>query len=1483
MRYKKMTRSSNSRIVLQSTLIMIFASSCVNHFKGTIHADEKVINGSEASIQVDHTLNTASENRQIPEEKVTEEATNDQPELLEKQAAFLHEGREKNTENLPLDGRGSLIASIDSGVDIKHEAFANNDDNHDFHKETEVSEGSTSKIPFVYDFLSGDTSVRDDEEEHGMHIAGILVGDSKKGFKGMAPKAQLIAYRTWSKNNSEGYQEANQFFAMKDAIKRGADVISLSIGEIGSGQNDDIWAKVLEEAKKKNVVVVAAMGNYGTSATSNTFDQVVDETFPQTDSSTLLSVSANPEVIGVGSIFEKEMYLPTLKIDTLEVPYENINWQNYYLFKQEKQERISFNEMLITLNQSKEEGSLKDKVVIIERQAENIFPQLKEVMKKGAKGVILINQSGPTTYGNYETVPELRNTLLDDEDGDFKKTWAVSISANDGKALKDYLQKQDKKKSYSLVFNTKPQLKHVFKYPGVSGFSTWGPGLDLTLKPDIVALGENIYSTGNDNSYFISSGTSMSAPKVAGASAMFLPVTKKWQKKWEKQNVSMSIPQLTKLLFQNTADILYDHSVPNGKPILPYSPRRQGAGALNVKKAAQTNVFVTSADNKGAILLKDFKESRKEFDIVIRNFSDQVRRFKIEPGSVLGKILYSKDRKNYDKNETIQTVHSRVIKDSAIESPLYVQIAPNSSMILPLKLNVGKAVENEFVEGFIKLRSLEKDQPDLNIPFMGFYGDWNSENILDPVAWQEGSKTRLTGIVHPYGLGEDKFDIVPWGVDYEKWKQDPKALDADQRFYVMQSQGGIANHAKMRLRLIFMRHAKDYRVDILNSQKDKVLKTLKTGHHAPKYMESALLEHGDQYQMQFADFDPDLEWDGSVYNPKTNTDDPLPDGNYFIRVSSRISKNRPYQEHIIPFAIDNQKPKVKIEEKTALQVVFHVDDAHLQGIRLVKDNKIIQTLETDTQGRFRLNLADFQGKGFELEAIDFAENKTIIDLDSLKEKEVGYLFGASSSYNKSRYRSPRSVAHKNAEDILHENSEESEEIASALTFEDGSDFHDGKKTNAYSEINKSNDNSVHLKDNTYYRDYYIHLKEGQRLLVTTTNAFHNSKQGNDITAPTWQANYTYDPSTNQGQYYRKIAIPIYQGSNTINVKAFYKDKLIFNKGYAVKLDTEVPQLTFDNPNISFTSDKWQNLSDDEYDDDNIVGTITIPNNTLRLSGKIRDGLDGWRMFINGDMVDSDIKLGEYDDIFQQNRRQWKYEKQVENDDYVLIKLSDHVKNSRSYLFKVKIDPTVSEYHFTNKNDIIDDDKTLLTLNTLTDSSLGYANKLLNMPKDLIKSTDDLFKAMTMLFKKESFFLYPLKNDLNTNGISMMTSLVQFQAKDVKENIPLEWEIKTKASDSRQVLYQNLKNEKERLDQVSTNPLAHQLPLENSNQENGQDAILTSTKVLPMSKSSIFRDSLRETSLPETRDSSSMANWSLAFFLSAVICFFKGRRKRLNKL
>ncbi|OOQ58245.1 hypothetical protein BC343_11425 [Mucilaginibacter pedocola] len=53
----------------------------------------------------------------------------------------------------------------------------------------------------------------------------------------------------------------------------------------------------------------------------------------------------------------------------------------------------------------------------------------------------------------------------------------------------------------------------------VSYFSSWGPTDDGRIKPDIVADGENVLSTGvsSPNSYLTLSGTSMSAPSVTGS------------------------------------------------------------------------------------------------------------------------------------------------------------------------------------------------------------------------------------------------------------------------------------------------------------------------------------------------------------------------------------------------------------------------------------------------------------------------------------------------------------------------------------------------------------------------------------------------------------------------------------------------------------------------------------------------------------------------------------------------------------------------------------------------------------------------------------------------------------------------------------------------------------------------------------------------------------------------------------------------------
>jgi len=61
-------------------------------------------------------------------------------------------------------------------------------------------------------------------------------------------------------------------------------------------------------------------------------------------------------------------------------------------------------------------------------------------------------------------------------------------------------------------------------FSSMSNFSSWGPTDDGRIKPDIVARGVDVYSSGSNNNshYYISQGTSMAAPSVAGSLRLLL-------------------------------------------------------------------------------------------------------------------------------------------------------------------------------------------------------------------------------------------------------------------------------------------------------------------------------------------------------------------------------------------------------------------------------------------------------------------------------------------------------------------------------------------------------------------------------------------------------------------------------------------------------------------------------------------------------------------------------------------------------------------------------------------------------------------------------------------------------------------------------------------------------------------------------------------------------------------------------------------------
>ncbi len=156
--------------------------------------------------------------------------------------------------------------------------------------------------------------------------------------------------------------------------------------------------------------------------------------------------------------------------------------------------------------------------------------------------------------------------------GNTTDTSTVARSKNDGY---DVISTTGTAKNILTVGAINP-IDHVpFQNSEISiaDFSSWGPTDDGRIKPDIVGVGVNIYSTSNasSTSYTIMSGTSMATPQVAGSLLLL-------QELYAKQNSGQFMRSATlKGLALHTAD-----DAGNAGPDYIY-----GWGLLNMEKAAK--------------------------------------------------------------------------------------------------------------------------------------------------------------------------------------------------------------------------------------------------------------------------------------------------------------------------------------------------------------------------------------------------------------------------------------------------------------------------------------------------------------------------------------------------------------------------------------------------------------------------------------------------------------------------------------------------------------------------------------------------------------------------------------------------------------------------------------------------------------------------------------------------------------------------------
>lgn len=840
-------------------------------------------------------------------------------------------GALKASSKYQTDGRGMVIAVIDSGLDIKHKDMRL--DEGVVPKIKEITPSTTGtytlKVPHGYNYVSGNDNLYDDTHEpHGMHIAGTLAGNatdeevaSKQGIDGIAPNAQLLVYKIFS-NDPKNYKAETEdaaYAAIEDAIKHGADVISLSVGYYDSGLPGNAYYTIAKRAAEKGIIITAAIGNAGASSSDTSFDLHTNNALGAVDTATTVGVAATPAVIGVGSarnthLVQREFMLNGQSFGYYPIGYTTLTEGKY--------------EFVDAGNGRWEEVQgldLAGKVAIIKKDKFDLKDAVRNLKFKDVAGIIVINTDQGWNKDYYRT----HQLLVDDKTLlSYSSIWGISLGGEDGRRLLEVANQSQG--NTGLVLRPTIGMKKLIEVPTVSGFSSWGPTVNLELKPEIVAPGEDVYATLNDNRYGSMSGTSMASPIVAGASALLLPRIRQMT-----PPEGMTRMDLLRIILMNTATPLIDVLDSSGHA-LENSPRQQGAGLLQIDRAFETDVILHHR-LKGGVELKEIGRET-EFEVTLENLGNQQRSFAISAGKVLTSQDVPVDRIGRS-GKVVKEIHATEIKGSSIHlSEQSIQLGPKEKKTIRLRLDAGEA-KDQFAEGYIYFKSLTEGQSDISIPYFGFVGDWSKERIVDAPAWETSSKLKLTSVLSSYKHNKSGRYIE---LGREKIQDNQSPLNPDN--IAIQNQHSDSQIGNAFVRFALLRDITNYDLDIVKEATEDapVLRRIDTGTMLSRVRYVDYFESLSEYSKLRTPIELH-RWDGKVYDASKDENIPAPEGQYFFRLRVKNKENGAYQYTYLPVKIDNQKPEI---------VAINTDrlTSHRELVVTAKDNNKVWEVRANLNG-----------------------------------------------------------------------------------------------------------------------------------------------------------------------------------------------------------------------------------------------------------------------------------------------------------------------------------------------------------------------------------------------------------------------------------------------------------------------------------------------------------------------------------------------------
>lgn len=896
-----------------------------------------------------------------------------------------------------LKGEGQLISIIDSGFDFEHISMRSltaperakypTQESVQTAKETagiQYGEWKSVKYPFAYNYADRDMRVSEEGESHGSHVAAIAAAGDQSGYPGQAPEAQLLAMRVFSaEEGARGTEPMYYAKALEDSLLLGAQSINLSLGSSHAkilGVTLSV-TNAIYKARRAGVIVNVAQGNWGYANDEIKKSLKADNPFYET----LGNPAIAKDVLAVASLNDRQIMATAIELsDNTKLPYAVGPESIAHLYT----ENLEVVDAGLGRVEDVENLSLQGKAALIQRGEIFFSEKVRNVKAKGAVLALIYN----STAGG-------ENFIGLDLQGETFPT--VSMRLSDGLLLKEKIAQ-----NITVRLTKEVGPINYIDANKLSSFSSWGPSPEFDLKPEVTAVGGNVYAAqpldDSNQAHNSQSGTSMATPQVSGVIVLLN------ERMGKDQDL---VEQSENARFDFFKNMMMSNAVPHQQDGDPFSsPRKQGAGVMNKDHVLRSYAYATAVpQSEGATVFSKVGlgavDQDVRFSVRIQNVS-KTKTLRFKP------ITYVHTDKLDPENPYLRLPIGVQKIMEPIEQDI-VEVLPQSytDFEVAFTLPAEKVAELErqfvngfFVEGFVRLLSQTEGQNDIGLPYVGYHGTMLEDGsgrggFIDAMPVEkaiyefeslEEEAQDLPTFYHFETKKANNFTAFVTQDDEEKeqvlgettaYGVTEKGRRTFDRTKIAFSPNDDRQFDALRVQAVFLGHSDSAKIEVYNAQNEEIYES-KAAYALNKNFYSSTAPHTAE---NLTTFRRQWTWDG-----KDSQGQKVADGNYTVKFLVQGStSSAAWRSLSYPVKVDTQTPRLVSARYEQGEYTAQIEEQG-SGIRYLLLEKfdleghVVETrsLALEADHSLRLPLAEEDLRKHKLILQDFAGNKVSYPLES---------------------------------------------------------------------------------------------------------------------------------------------------------------------------------------------------------------------------------------------------------------------------------------------------------------------------------------------------------------------------------------------------------------------------------------------------------------------------------------------------------------------